>query len=127
MRNGKTATVSVKLGTLPSQQLASGDNSATKDDGVLNGVTVEDLNYRARQQFHVPDEIKGALVTDVNADSASARAGLQEGDVILSLDRKPVKNAEEAVKLSEKIKGQKVTVRLWRDGSSRYIVVDETQ
>ena len=127
VRNGKTATVSVKLGTLPSQQLASGDNSATKDDGVLNGVTVEDLNYRARQQFHVPDEIKGALVTDVNADSASARAGLQEGDVILSLDRKPVKNAEEAVKLSEKIKGQKVTVRLWRDGSSRYIVVDETQ
>ena len=88
---------------------------------------MEDLNYRARQQFHVPDEIKGALVTDVNADSASARAGLQEGDVILSLDRKPVKNAEEAVKLSEKIKGQKVTVRLWRDGSSRYIVVDETQ
>ncbi|MFA6288544.1 MAG: DegQ family serine endoprotease [Opitutaceae bacterium] len=126
VRNGKTATVKVKLASLPSQSLAGGDNSAAKDDGVLNGVTVGDLNYQTRQQFHIPGEIKGALVTDVSPDSASARAGLQEGDVILSLDRKPVKNADEAVKLSEQIKGPKVTVRLWRDGGSRYLVVDET-
>jgi len=51
---------------------------------------------------------------------------LQEGDVVLSLDRQPVKNADEAVKLSEKIKGPKVTVRIWRDGGSRYLVVDES-
>ncbi len=126
VRNGKTETVKVKLAGQPSQSLAGGDNSSAKDDGVLNGVTVGDLNYQARQRFHVPDEIKGAFVTDVSPDSASARAGLQEGDVILSLDRQPVKNADEAVGLSEKIKGPKVTVRLWRDGGSRYLVVDES-
>ena len=126
VRNGKTETVSVKLGTLPSQQLAGGDRAGAKDDGVLNGVTVADITPQARQQFNIPDEIKGALVTEIDPDSASARAGIQQGDVVLSLDRKPVKNADEAVKLSEKIKGPKVTVRLWRDGNSRYLVVDES-
>ncbi len=126
VRNGKTDTAKVALASLPSQSLAGGTNANAKDDGVLNGVTVGDLTYQTREQFHIPDEIKGALVTDVAADSASARAGLQEGDVILSLDRKPVKNADEAVKLSEKIKGPKVTVRIWREGGSRYLVVDES-
>jgi len=127
IRDGKTKTVKLTLASLPSQSLAGGDNAAAKDDGVLNGVTVSDINYQAREQFHIPDDVKGALVTDVDPNSASALAGLQEGDVILSLDRQTVKNADEAVKLSEKIKGPKVTVRLWRDGGSRYIVVDESQ
>jgi serine protease Do len=63
----------------------------------------------------------------VNPESASARAGLQEGDVILELDRKRVKNAAEAVKLSAEIKGPKVLVFFWRDGARRYVVVDESK
>lgn len=126
VRNGKTDTAKVVLASLPSQSLAGGADANAQDEGVLSGVTVGDLPYQTRKQFDIPDEIKGALVTDVVADSASARAGLQEGDVILSLDRKPVKNADEAVKLSEKIKGPKVTVRIWREGGSRYLVVDES-
>jgi serine protease Do len=125
VRGGKTATVSLKLAGQPEQTLAGGDHVGSSE-GVLNGVTVADITPEVRRQLHVPDMIKGALVTDVDADSASARAGLQEGDIILSLDRKPVKNADEAVKLSEKIKGPKVTVRLWREGGSRYLVVDES-
>ncbi|HZZ57471.1 MAG TPA: hypothetical protein VFE31_06550, partial [Opitutaceae bacterium] len=48
-------------------------------------------------------------------------------DVILDLDRKPVHNADEAVKLSEQIKGPKVLVRYWRGGATQYVVVDESQ
>jgi serine protease Do len=50
---------------------------------------------------------------------------LREGDIILELDRKPVANAEEAVKLSEEIKGPKVLVLIWRNGRTRYIAIDE--
>ena len=46
--------------------------------------------------------------------------------MILDLDRRPVHNADEAVKLSDEIKGPKVLVRLWRNGVSQYVVVDET-
>ena len=106
--------------------LAKGDQAAGSDEGVLNGVTVTDITPQLRAQLQLPDDLKGAVITDVESDSASARDGLRQGDVVLGLDRKPVSNADEAVKLSEAIKGPKVLVRVWRDGGSRYVVVDES-
>ena len=46
--------------------------------------------------------------------------------MIVELDRKPIKNADEAVKLSEKIKGPKVVARIWRLGQTRFVVIDES-
>jgi serine protease Do len=95
--------------------------------GVLNGVGVGDLTTDLREQLNLPRRIEGAIITEVEPDSASARAGLREGDIILELDRRPVRNADEAVRLSEEIKGPKVLVRLWRNGGSRFLVIDETK
>jgi serine protease Do len=86
-----------------------------------------DISAELREQLNLARRIEGAIITSVEADSPSARAGLREGDIILELDRRPVRNADEAVKLSEEIKGPKVLVRLWRNGSSRFIVVDESK
>ncbi|MFI5356327.1 MAG: DegQ family serine endoprotease [Opitutales bacterium] len=127
IRDGKTLTATVKLGELPTQALSGSGQATGNDEGVLNGVTVTDITSDLRARLQLPDDLQGAIITDVGSDSASARAGLQEGDVVMSLDRRPVRNADEAVKLSEQIKGPKVVVRFWRDGSSHYLVVDETE
>jgi len=128
IRDGKPGTVKITLGELPAQNLAGGDNgSGHSDEGVLNGVEVGDITPELREQLQLPPELKGALVTDVDQDSASARAGLAKGDVILDLNRKPVHNADEAVKLSDQIPGPKVVVRFWRQGGSQFVVVDESK
>jgi serine protease Do len=127
LREGKPKTLTVKLGHRPDQETARNDTETNKDEGVLNGVGVGDITRDVRDQFDIPANIRGAIITSVEADSPSAQQGLREGDVILELDRKPVHNADEAVKLSEEIKGPKVTVRLWRNGGSRYVVVDESK
>jgi serine protease Do len=125
IRDGETETTSFKLGELDGDKPAAGQPGS--DEGVLDGVTVTDLTPQLRAQLRLPERLEGALVTDVDPSTPSARDGLREGDIILSVDRRAVRNAEEAVKLSEEIKGPKVLVRIWREGISRYLVIDESE
>ena len=129
LRDGKTRTVTAKLTNRPetSRMREGRQNGDTKDVGVLNGVGVGDITPELRDQLQIPERLHGAVITDIDSSTPSAKQGLREGDVILELDRQPVKNAEDAVRLSEEIKGPKVTVRIWREGRSRYIVVDEAK
>ena len=131
MRDGQTKTITAKLGLRPNK-FAGGDRNgneglAGSDEGVLNGVSVEDISAQVREDLQIPPRIKGAIITAVDPSSPSANQGLREGDIILELDRKPVHNAEEAVKLSAEIKGPKVMVLIWRAGAPRFLVIDESK
>jgi serine protease Do len=126
MRNGNEKTLEVTIKPLPgTEQLAAAGSQNNNDTGTLNGVTVSDLDPQARQQYHIPKEVSGALITQVDPTSASAQAGLQPGDVIESINRHPVKDADEAVQLTEHPKSKQTLVRVWDDGGSHYVVVDE--
>ncbi|MBW7893847.1 MAG: DegQ family serine endoprotease [Opitutaceae bacterium] len=127
VRDGKTETVTFELGELDAKSTDGSGAFGGSDEGVLNGVAVTDITPQMRRQFRLPPNLEGAFITAVEPDSPSAAAGLREGDVILSLDRRAVRNAEEAVELSEEIKGPKVLVRIWREGVSRFLVVDESE
>lgn len=121
-RDDDIKKLDVTLKELADKQVAkSGKASATEGD-LLDGVTVADLTSASRQQFRIPREVTGALVTDVDADSPSFEAGLRPGDVIEEMDRRPVENADQAVALSEK-KGKSVLLRVWSRGGSHYVVV----
>jgi serine protease Do len=128
LREGKSKELTVTLKELPSDQMAGNDNKSAADTDALDGVTVGDVDSNVRQQFNLPRDLKGAVVTDVDPDSASYAAGLRPGDVVLEIDRKPVNNAEEAVKLSENIKNKSsILLRVWSKGGSHYLVVDESK
>ena len=94
---------------------------------MLNGVHIDDISAEVRQQIQLPARIKGVVITSLDEDCPSAKQGLREGDVILELDRRPVANSEQAVKLSEEIKGPKVMLLIWREGRTRYLVIDESK
>jgi serine protease Do len=125
LRDGKaehiTATAAERPGTGKSEIVASND-----DEGVLNGVGVGDLDRDARQQADIPARIKGAVITNVDPESAAARAGLHAGDVILEINKQPVRSAQDAVDLSAKAEGKKTLVKLWSHGSTIFVVVDES-
>jgi serine protease Do len=129
-RDGRERTATATLERRPEQPLADG-SGATKpgetDKGVLNGVAVTDLTPEVRDQLNIPARVRGAIVSQVDPTSAAAQQGLREGDVIQELNRRPVKDAAEAIKLSEEIPGPKVTVRVWREGRSQFVVIDESQ
>ena len=128
LRDGTAKTIEVTVKELPgTEQIAKNDEGKNDDNGTLNGVGVADLDSGTRQQFQVPGQVNGVVVTDVDPNSASAEAGIQPGDVIQEINRKPVKTAEEAVKLTENVKDKTTLLRVWRDGASRWVVVDESK
>ena len=55
------------------------------------GLVVEELTPLTAQKYNLPDE-DGMLVTQVQRGSVAAKAGVQAGDVIISLGRYPVRS-----------------------------------
>ena len=129
IRDGSNKSIKVTVDEIPgSEALAKNDSKLpAEDSGTLNGVSVSDLDNRARQEFNIPANVRGAIVTEVDPDSPAAEAGLRSGDIIVEINRQPVKNADEAVRLTEKTDSKKTLLRVWRDGGSRFVVVDESQ
>jgi serine protease Do len=58
------------------------------------GVTVQGVDADMAKSLGLSD-VRGAIVSDVQAGSPAARAGLQEGDVILALDGKPIDSSND--------------------------------
>jgi serine protease Do len=126
-RDGSTKTLEVTVKQLPgTEQLAENNTEHNQDTGTLNGVGVSDLDQQIRQQFKLPDRVKGAVITEVKPDSAAAEAGLKAGDVIEAINHHPVKNAEDAMRLTQNAKDKHTLVRVWEDGGSHYVIVDES-
>jgi serine protease Do len=127
LRDGESKTLEVTVKALPgTEEFAKNDKPDAGDNGTLNGVSVSDIDNNARQQFEIPANLKGVVVTEVEANSPAAEAGLKAGDVIQEINRKPVRTAEEAVKMTEKGADKTTLLRVWREGGSRFVVVDET-
>jgi serine protease Do/serine protease DegQ len=58
------------------------------------GVTVQDLTPDLAQAFGI-DQTRGAVVAQVEPGSAAERAGLKEGDVVLRVNDRRIRNATE--------------------------------
>jgi serine protease Do len=124
LREGKEQQVTVKLGELPGEGLAkAGMRRGGGGDELLDGVTVDDLDNRTRRQFGIPDAVDGVVVTEVAPESAAARAGLQPGDVIMEINRRPVTTADQAVEMSRGVVGGRVLLRVFGRGGSRFLVI----
>jgi serine protease Do len=138
VRDGKPSTLTVTVGQMPEGELARDGRSrpSERNQGetdALDGVEVTDLDAEARHQYNVPSSVRGVLVTSVDENSNSADAGLHTGDVIVEIDRHSVTSASEAVTMSDKVKGDRILLRVWTPnprggpGNTHYLAVDNTK
>ena len=74
--------------------------------------------------YYGMDRPRGVLVAQVNEDTPAEKAGLQDGDIILSVDGKEIKNPSmlrNVISLSEV--GQEVDLAIVRDGKEKNVTV----
>jgi serine protease Do len=127
IRNGTPMQVGVKVGEYhkPGAQVAEneGGEGGQANTGKL-GLAVDDLNQDARQQLQLPADVKGAAIANVRPGSPADDAGLQPGDVVLEVNRKPVTSAEQfANAVHATPAGKDILLLVWSKGNNSFRVL----
>ena len=126
MRNGTPQNVAVTLGTFGQDKQ---ETTANAEAGKPRwGLGLADLTPDVRQQLQLNDGVAGAVIERILPGSSADNAGLQPGDVITEVNRKPVKSAADVQKaLSEVGKGGDALVLVYSGGGSTFRVLHPTQ
>ena len=134
IRKGQEAKKTVKLG-----RLEDGEKQATlttkKDDqseekSVVQktlGLQLSNLTDSLRQRYKIKDQIKGVVITGVDANSAAAEKRLNAGDVIVEVAQEPIATPADLQKKLDQLKkdGRKSALFLVAnaDGELRFVAL----
>jgi len=126
VRDGKEKTLEVKIARRDDEK----DAAADEDDGAEEpsgkarlGVRVQDLTPELAERLGL-DEPRGALVAEVESGGPADRAGITRGDVVLEVNREPVKDASSFAKAVRGSDPDKTLLLLVRGrGGTRFVAV----
>jgi serine protease Do len=128
LRDGKPATLNLTVGQFHGNSEVA-DNGG--EDGQPNGkigIEVGNLTADARQQLNVPEQVHGVVVQDVRSGSPADDAGIQPGDIILEVDRKPADSASQfASAVHQNKDGKDLLMLVWSKGNSSYRTIHPDQ
>jgi len=98
-RSGQNLDLAVTLSefNLEAENKGEGEGNVPSggEKGALKGLSVQALTPELRQQLQTPEGTQGVVITDVDPDSGASAAGLQQGDIVVQVDRKPVTTVSE--------------------------------
>jgi len=121
-RNGKVRDVTVVLGVLPTESLAQVEPPPQIVDKpeVQNayGISIDDLSLSQKKTLKLS---RGVLVSDV--DGPAERAGLQAGDILLTINDQDIRNGHHFTELLEKADPKKPLLLLAQRGDSAQFIV----
>jgi serine protease Do len=122
VRDSKPTTVAV---TLEAYRGGKGGETSSSEHGKGRwGLGLSDLTPDVRNQVQTQPSVQGAVIENVKPGSPADNAGLQPGDVIMEVNRHPVKSAAEvAQELSNVPNGQDALVLVWSNGGSTFRVL----
>jgi len=128
IRDGESQVVKLTTELMPSQEgEPTKKESSKKSTSSVNfkwlGAEFLTLNDQTRHHYGIQDSgLKGVVISGLPANSAAAEAGLEEGDVIRSINRIKVEDVEDLKEASKKVDAKKGLVfDVVREGRSFYL------
>lgn len=126
IRNGAAKTLTVMVKPMEDDAPAA-DVKASNKESTFLGLTVQGLTPDLRERLELPNESIGVVVAAVDPNSAADQAGVQAGDVILEVNRKPIKNLNDFRGATAKLEsGQTVLLLLQRGGDPLFLALQVT-
>ena len=122
-RNGANHDLSVTLGTMPGENAKSSGSANGSPASAYRGLSAEELTPAEASQLKLPSATKGVLVANVDQASPAAAAGIERGDVIEEVNRKPVSSVAEFDRAMRAAGQQPVLLLIDRNGVTSYQVV----
>jgi serine protease Do len=127
LRDGKSVDLSVTLEAMDKGE-REGENADASHGKPRWGLGLADLTPELRQQLQAGDDVHGAVVEQVTPGSPADDAGLQPGEVITEVDRRPVHSAADVQKaLSSVPEDGDTMVLVWSNGGSSFRVLHHEQ
>ncbi len=123
LREGKKLTLKITpterpgaLGRLKNRFLGPQPTAPTHQEW---GFSVTELDKDLRQEYQIPEDIKGVIIVHVLPGSPAARGGLMVGDVIMDINKKGLASVKDLTKL---LKDKESNIlRIYRSGSVLFL------
>ena len=120
IRDKKSETLSVTINELKDEEVAA---SGTQEEEGF-GLTVQNLTPDIAESLGISSDVKGVVVAGVEAGSSADDAGLRRGDVILEVNREPVKDVNAYRKALKSVgKGKNVLFLVRRGDNSIFLAL----
>ena len=127
-RNTENLTIRVTLSERLPEDIASADDAPEKEEETAStseiGLTVRDITAQTIEEYALPENIRGVIVTDVSREARNA--GFREGDIIYAVrqvpyqkDIKTVNDFETAI--SKLKKGKNAAFSVMREGNRFFL------
>ena len=86
------------------------------------GVIIQDLSRELAEAFDIDKQQRGVVIAGVQPGSAADSAGLEAGDIVISIDGEPVESsAQLRNEIGQRRIGQKLRITILRDGKTKVV------
>jgi len=122
VRDGKEVRLTARIARLEEEEAAKVADVEVDGKNKL-GLSVQPLTPPMASELGLQVR-EGVLVRDVAAGSRAGEAGIRAGDVIVEVDRQPVRTVEELkAHVDNQVKGAPMVLLIRREGGTMYVAI----
>lgn len=139
-RNGKTEDLNVTLDKYDVESVKNRNNKTDKDSqdnpqnkeensekqGGKLGITLREITPEIARELDLPANTQGLVVERVAPGSPASEKGVEVGDLVMEINRQPVKTNEEATAAIEKAGSKPIMLLISkRNGQNRFVTITQ--
>jgi serine protease Do len=124
IREGKEKTVQVHVQELKEEKGGRTKGTENPESSGELGMSINNITPALQQQLGLKER-NGVLVAEVKNGSPASEAGIEQGDVILSVNRKQISNVSEfRAAVAAAKKGQPLLMLIKRESTSLFVTIE---